>query len=323
MSQAATAAGTPGITPGSVPSPHSPTGAKDANLGFLDRHHFLLRRLHSLTGIVPVGVFVIFHLFTNAQIAFSTFEHEVGWIHSLPALLFLEVFGLWLPIGFHAALGIVYIFTGKRNTRAYPYGDNWRYALQRWTAWVSLAFIFFHVATLRWGWTFGVMPTPFYYPDPGVSANMQTAMGAVLGVDALNLASATTAMTLQHSPLVLLAYILGVYSVIFHWANGLWTAAITWGLTLSVASQKRWGYVCAAMGVVLSIFAALAIGGALAYEVTPAHKAAIVAYEAHLEHDALPDVRAMPGEEGGFILTSEAGTTLVYPDGRIQTQASE
>ncbi len=74
---------------------------------------------------------------------------------------------------------------------------------------------------------------------------------------------------------MLIAYIVGVASVIFHWSNGLWTAAITWGLTISVQAQRRWGYVCAALGIVLTIFAAGAIGGAMRYEITPEQRDAL------------------------------------------------
>ena len=35
---------------------------------FMNKHHFLLRRLHSLTGIVPIGLFLIGHLTTNSTI---------------------------------------------------------------------------------------------------------------------------------------------------------------------------------------------------------------------------------------------------------------
>lgn len=269
MSQAAAriSNAAPGITP---------VVAHD-QLGFLERHHFLFRRLHSLTGIMPVGVFVIFHLFTNAQMALGDFQHEVNFIHNLPALLFLEIFGLWLPIAFHAGLGVVYIFTGRRNTGAYPYGSNWRYTLQRWTAWISLFFIFYHVATLRWGW---VVPGLTEYPF------------IAAGIDDQPLAHATTALALQGGPLGgwlnVLLYVIGVYSVIFHWANGLWTAAITWGLTLTVDSQRRWGYFCIAMGVGLSIFAAMAIYAARTHVVTPEEEAAIKAYVEQLNRGEVP-----------------------------------
>ena len=41
-------------------------------------------------------------------------------------------------------------------------------------------------------------------------------------------------------------------ALVFHFANGLWTAAITWGLTISRQAQQRWGYVCAGIGVALA-----------------------------------------------------------------------
>lgn len=227
----------------------------------LAKHHFLLRRLHSLSGIMPVGVFVIFHLFTNMQIAFGTFQHEVEFIHNLPALLFLEIFGLWLPIAFHAILGFWYTFTGKANIKRYSYMDNWRYVIQRVTGIIALIFIFFHVATLRWGWTLGV-ETPFF-------VNGVTPSG-----EFVPLSTASTAIALQASILVTLLYIIGAYSVVFHWANGLWTAAISWGVTTTAASQKRWGLVCAGMGVALAIFSGIALAASLTYDPTESEWAA-------------------------------------------------
>lgn len=239
-------------------APHDPA------VSFLDRHHFLLRRLHSLSGIVPVGVFVIMHLFANFQMIMGTdshgqshFQHEVDLIHAFPALLFVEV-SLWLGIGFHAALGLVYTFSGKPNTRSYPYADNWRYSLQRITGIIALVFIFLHIATLRWRWSIFGWFTPFYvYSEDGATP----------------LAHATTTMALQ-SNVVLIFYIVGVLSVVYHWANGLWTAAISWGLTISEAAQRRWGYACTALGVALTLFTAGAIIGARSYEISPQEQAA-------------------------------------------------
>lgn len=213
-----------------------------------------MRRLHSLSGIVPVGVFVIFHLFTNAQLAIGDFQHEVEFIHNLPALLVLEI-GLWGSIAFHAGLGLVYTFIGnKQNVSRYRYGDNWRYFFQRVTGILALIFIFIHVATLRWGWNILGLETPFY---------------AIGQEETHRLAASTTAAALQVHWSIPVLYIIGTLSVIYHWSNGLWTAAITWGLTLSVASQRRWGYVCLGMGIVLTIFGAAAIWGAMTYEITP------------------------------------------------------
>ncbi|MBI1336629.1 MAG: succinate dehydrogenase [Phycisphaera sp.] len=251
-------------------SEHATTQSPKTSQGFLDKHHFLLRRLHSLSGIVPVGLFVCMHLFTNFQLApalvgkANTFQHEVEFIHSLPALVIIEV-SLWLGIGFHAALGLVYTFTGKANVKCYSYMDNVRYTLQRVTGILALIFIFLHIATLRWRWNLGGWFTPFFVEGP----------------DGTPLVAATTAHALQGSALVLTLYIVGVFSVVYHWANGLWTAAITWGLTVSVQAQKRWGYVCLALGLVLAIFSAGAIGGALRYPISEKETAA---YKASVEH---------------------------------------
>ena len=234
---------------------------------FIERHHFLLRRLHSLSGIVPVGLFVIAHLFTNFQMIWgagghgedAAFQHEVDFIHSIPALLFVEI-GLWGGIGFHAVLGLVYTFSGKPNVKQYPHADNWRYSLQRATGFVALAFIFLHIATLRWRWNvLGMWDTPFYHrvaPDGGHGH----------GADAVPMSLPLTAYALQYHWAVVVFYLVGALSVVYHWANGLWTAAITWGVTISVAAQRRWGYVCAGLGAALTLFTAGAVYGALAYD---------------------------------------------------------
>lgn len=218
----------------------------------MERHHYLLRRLHSLTGVAPIGIFLLFHLTTNSSIVWglintghaeghagvATFQHEVNFIHSLPALILLEVFGLWLPIAFHSILGVYYATTGKSNVGAYPFRDNWRYSLQRISGYVGVLFIFYHVATLRWGWTFLVPGNTKWSAEYAASTLAASLRGGYEGVTALGV-------------VVSLFYMLGVSLLVFHLANGLWTAAITWGLTISDRAQRRWAWVCGAIGVAL------------------------------------------------------------------------
>lgn len=233
------------------------------NQSFMNKHHFLLRRLHSLTGIVPIGVFLMAHLTTNSTILWGaingrathsmdpdvvagvgettarqvgTFQHEVAFINeSVPFLILIEI-TLWLSIAFHAILGVYYAKTGRSNTKHYEYQSNWRYTLQRISGYVGIFFILYHIATLRWGWTFLV---------PG---------GTKWDYE---FASSTLAMALKGSEsgdwtgmgvVVSLFYLVGVSLLVFHFANGLWTAAITWGLTITARAQRNWGYVCAALG---------------------------------------------------------------------------
>ncbi|MEO1511464.1 MAG: hypothetical protein AAFU70_05255, partial [Planctomycetota bacterium] len=61
-------------------------------------------------------------------------------------------------------------------------------------------------------------------------------------------------------------YFAGITLLVFHFANGLWTAAITWGLTISEGAQRRWGYACAVVGVGLMAAAWSSLGGFLALD---------------------------------------------------------
>ncbi len=219
----------------------------------LSKHHFLLRRLHSLSGIVPIGAFLITHLITNSSIVWgklggaqhggdggmATFQHEVNFIHSMPFLLLIEVFGLWLPIAFHSVLGVYYATTGRGNVGSYRFQANWRYSLQRLTGYFGLIFIFYHVATLRWGWDF----LPFTNVFIAEEAASTTALALRGGLEG----------GLIGGVVVGGVYLIGITALVYHFANGLWTAAITWGLTTSAAAQKRWGYVCAGLGAALML----------------------------------------------------------------------
>ncbi|TVQ60120.1 MAG: succinate dehydrogenase [Phycisphaerales bacterium] len=234
------------------------------SVGFMQRHHFLLRRLHSLTGVMPIGVFLIVHLTTNSSIVWGilngsrsvpghagayTFQHEVNFIHSLPALLLIEIFGLWLPIAFHSILGVYYATTGKSNVAHYGYQDNWRYTLQRVSGYVGVLFIFYHVATLRWGWTF-LVPGGTKWSAEYAASTMAMALRGGESITVWGI-------------VVSLFYLLGASLLVFHFANGLWTAAITWGLTISKAAQRRWGYACAGLGAGMMVMAWSAVLGFL------------------------------------------------------------
>ena len=235
--------------------------------GPMQKHHFLLRRLHSLTGIVPVGVFLIMHLTTNSTIAWgglnsrvdqegygwfdraiATFQHEVSFINNAPLLLLIEI-TLWLSIGFHSILGVYYaLSTGQSNNGSYRYGGNTRYLLQRMTGYFGIFFIFYHIATLRWGWAF-MVPGGTKWSHEYASSTLAAALqGSTSGFEPMGF-------------IVSLFYFVGVSALVFHFANGLWTAAITWGLTISRSAQKKWGYACAAIGAGLMVIAWASVVG--------------------------------------------------------------
>ncbi len=118
------------------------------------RRHFLIRRLHSLTGLV-FGGYITTHLLVNATgIWPRDYQQNVDKIHSLePMLWLIELATIFLPLLIHALYGIYITKAGvKFNTTKYNYGGNVRYTLQRWAGVVLLLFIAFHIATLhKWG----------------------------------------------------------------------------------------------------------------------------------------------------------------------------
>lgn len=273
----------------------------------MNRHYFLLRRLHSLSGIVPIGIFLLNHLLTNASVAWGavnsrgsqhvspetieqvgeitarqvgTFQHDVTFINNMPFLILIEV-SLWLGIGFHAILGVYYARTGKSNTSRYAYQDNWRYSLQRLTGYIAIFYIFYHVATLRWGWTF-LSPTDTPWSHEQAASTFALALkGKVSGISAGGIA-------------VSLFYFIGVTASVYHLANGLWTAAITWGLTVSEAAQRRWGYACAGLGAGLMVLAWSSLIGFLLLDVSSAQK---IEHDLHAGHGSMVEAEPHPADE--------------------------
>ena len=209
---------------------------------FLARHEFFIRRLHSITGVFPVGAFMLMHLTINASLlsAPSTFQKNIYQIHSLESLLpIVEWLFIFLPILFHAIIGVVIIRGGQANTSIYPFPTNIRYTLQRATGIIAFAFIVWHVFHMH-GW-FHFDAWREHVTEPLHGGRFK----------AFNAAS-TLGMAMSNG-LVLALYAVGVMSCVYHFANGLWTMGVTWGLWTSEGAQRRASQLCAGFGVALAI----------------------------------------------------------------------
>src|SRR5699024_8292616 len=99
----------------------------------VDQREFFNRRLHSLLGVVPIGLFVVQHLIINHFVVYGpeSFDKAAGFMGSLPFVLVLEVFVIYLPILFHAILGVYIVFVARNNVRKYGFFRNWMFMLQR------------------------------------------------------------------------------------------------------------------------------------------------------------------------------------------------
>ena len=90
----------------------------ESSSSFLARNQFLIYRLFSLSGLIPVGAFLAVHLLTNASILAGpgSFQSRVDLIHSLgPLLVPIEWLFIFLPILFHATVGFIIIANGLPN----------------------------------------------------------------------------------------------------------------------------------------------------------------------------------------------------------------
>ena len=206
---------------------------------FLVRHEFLLRRLHSLTGLVPVGAYMVVHLATNATIwnGAATYQRAVNQIHSLgPILPLVEWIFIFLPILFHGLYGFAIMRTMLPNNVRYNYSSNVRYTFQRISGLIAFLFIMWHVFHMH-GWIHNEQWREFIKEFGAQFAPFNAATTATSAV--------------QSSFLVSAAYLIGVIACVFHLANGLWTMGITWGLWTTPEAQRKANYVVGTIGVAL------------------------------------------------------------------------
>ncbi len=83
---------------------------------------FLLRRLHSLSGVVPIGAFLLEHFISNAE-AFkgpAAYGKQVEFLNSLPFVFLLELFFIWIPIAYHGLYGLWIWYQGETQRRQLP-----------------------------------------------------------------------------------------------------------------------------------------------------------------------------------------------------------
>ena len=52
---------------------------------------------------------------------------------------------------------------------------------------------------------------------------------------------------------MLAVYIVAMVAICWHFSYGIWLFAAKWGITPGATARKRFGYVCAALGIVLVV----------------------------------------------------------------------
>ncbi|QGJ69204.1 Succinate dehydrogenase subunit C [Planctomycetales bacterium 10988] len=205
---------------------------KNASLmSFYYRHEFLIRRLHSLLGLIPIGAYMMVHLTTNASILAGSeiFQKNVDTIHSLgPALPLVEWAFIFTPILFHGIIGVLICFGGKSNLSSYHYVNNYRYTAQRVTGIIAFLFLFYHIMHQH---HYGEWLGPYFGMfDPHHATSSVGESFAFWWVKVI--------------------YLIGITASIYHLANGIWTAGITWGLWVTPKAQQRADLICFGLGII-------------------------------------------------------------------------
>lgn len=190
--------------------------------------HFFVRKLHSLLGVIPLGIFLTYHLLINS-LAFlgpGVYDKLIEVMRGFPYLPLVELTVIFIPLVIHGFYGLVVIREARLNLDVYPFARNWYFWLQRVTGVVIFAFLAFHIGTLR--------------------------LNELLGAPS---ASFNRVASYLQNPWMLAFYISGVVSTAFHLANGLWLFGVNWGILVGPRAQRI------ATRVIMLLFIALSVIG--------------------------------------------------------------
>ncbi|MBU5674778.1 MULTISPECIES: succinate dehydrogenase cytochrome b558 subunit [Paenibacillus] len=190
---------------------------------------FYSRKLHSLLGVIPLGFFLLEHMLTNfsaVEGGSEGFKESVAFLNSLPMVLALEMFGIWLPLLYHGVYGMYIAFQAKPNNNRFRNERNLRYLLQRISGVLVFAFVIWHVYETR----------------------VQVALGNVTHEELGGVMHGIVT-----HPVYFILYLIGVISAAFHFANGLWSFLVSWGITVGPRAQRVSSNICMGLFVIVAI----------------------------------------------------------------------
>jgi succinate dehydrogenase / fumarate reductase, cytochrome b subunit len=210
----------------------------------LSKENFILHRIHSLTGVIPVGYYMAQHLTLNtfAIGGPAYFNGVIEFFEGMPKhfLLAIEIFGIWIPLAFHAIYGFFIARRAENNyfTEKYKWSHNRMYFLQRVSGIVIMAFLIYHVISTT-------------------------------GAKYMNGAEVIKYAAMQEkfqNPLILITYMIGIAASSYHLGYGIWNFCIRWGITISDAAQVRIQKISLAVAVGLTLMGWAALGGFLMHK---------------------------------------------------------
>lgn len=193
--------------------------------------HFLLLKLHSLTGLIPIGLFLTIHFLINSlrTVGVLPYQLSIDVINNLPFLFIIEVVFIYIPLLFHSFMGFYITQIAKINTLRYRYPRNWMFVLQRLTGAIVFVFLVYHMSTT-------VVPKLWY--------GHHLFEAAPFLIEVMNQEFATWTGRI--------IYMIGILSTTFHFANGLWGFCISWGVIVGPRAQRNAGIAFMLFGAALT-----------------------------------------------------------------------
>src|SRR5260370_41976119 len=168
---------------------------------------YLLGKLHSLSGIIPVGAFLAEHFWSNSAslVSKAKYNETSQALQNIPFRGFVEWAFIFLPILYHGGYGIYICLRGESNVSQDRWVKNWLYTFQRYTGLIAFVYIGWHVYTQRW-----------------LTHGMSTY--AEMAQQLLN-------------PWALAFMLVGIVASSFHLGVGVWDFLCKWGLAATERAQ--------------------------------------------------------------------------------------
>jgi len=192
---------------------------------------YFLDKLHSLSGLIPIGAYLVEHFFENSYALVSPEKYNFicQKLETVPWRIPIEFLFIWAPILFHGGYGLYIWWSGKSNAMGHPWMANWMYVLQRWTGILAFLFIGYHVWTER-------------FLSHGKSTYDDVAR-------------------MLSDPLLVAVYVVGILAASFHLGNGLWNFACKWGIAVTARSQRAAAWFGALVAVAFSVVGVAIVAG--------------------------------------------------------------
>lgn len=190
-----------------------------------------LRRIHSLSGLVALGAYLLLHLGFNAAAIRGQGAFIAATAPTRGRFVWIaEILFVGVPFAFHALYGFWSWRRPRPDQGRFPTDASWVHGAQRISGLVLFVFVLAHVWELR-----------------AQRAVHGLAHDALYSTMVLHLSSTTHGV-----PLMAIAYLLGVSAAVFHLSAGLWTYVVS-HTPLKGQRLARAGWACAAFGLLLFI----------------------------------------------------------------------